>query len=305
MTNRLLSGSDFKIFSLLVAAGSLVALAGCSSGAKKESSPSTPSTPSAQEGAQSVPMAATVTEDVRETGTKESIAEPPKTRSIEKKYEALSNATRAGKASVMQEEASKLLSANPGDPVALNALAIYHLRRGRTGAAKVLLEKAFEKNPQNAALLNNLGVVLLEEGDVHGAIANFKRAIKLDDGHVESLGNLGSIYLRAGDVSKAEPFLAQAYKSGKSNAAIANNYAVVLRIGKDLEGARKIYEGIIERNSRDISALLNLAILYIDFLNRPKDGLSLVYKLKVLETERKDIIAKANALEKKAKSELK
>jgi hypothetical protein len=39
-------------------------------------------------------------------------------------------------------------------------------------------------------------------------------------------------------------------------------------------------------------------------MNKPKDGLNLVYKVKFLETDRKDVLARANALEKKAKSKL-
>lgn len=292
-----------EITATVLGAMVLAAFAACSSGPKREAPEAeTVSIPPAKE---SPAKTSTATEEVREPVVKESVAEPPKPRSIDRKYESLSQAIRAGKAAAMQDEAAKILAANPGDAVALNALAIYHLRRGHVGAAKLLLERAFEKNPGNAALLNNLGVILLEEDNPHGAIANFKRALKLDDRHAEALGNLGSIYLRGGDVLKAQPFLEQSYKTGRASSAIANNYAIMLRSNKDYEGARKVYESIIDKNSKDVAATLNLAILYIDYLNRPKDGLALVYKVKVLETEKKEIISKANALEKKAKSGLK
>jgi Flp pilus assembly protein TadD len=304
MTRSLSLKLEAGLLAILILAGG----AGCSSSAKKDTdereAPVTQSTPKAG-GRQASEPKATVSEEAREPVVKEALAEVPKPRSVDRKYEALSQATRSGKASAMQDEAAKILANDPSDAVALNTLAIYHLRRGRTGAAKLLLERAFEKNQDSAALLNNLGVVFLEEDNQHAAIASFKRAIKLDDRHMEALGNLGSIYLRGGDATKATPFLEAAYKTGRANGAIANNYAIALRAAKDYEGARKVYEGILDRNSRDVAATLNLAILYIDFLSRPKDGLALVYKVKVLETERKDVVAKANALEKKAKSELK
>jgi Flp pilus assembly protein TadD len=187
----------------------------------------------------------------------------------------------------------------------LNALALIHLRRGKPGAAKLLLVRALEKNPAVASLHNNLGVALLDENDQDGAVVQFKQALKLDDHQAEALGNLGSIYARGGDYAKAIALLGPSYKQNKSNIAIANNYALALRSAKDYEGARRVYDDILKQNSKEVTSLLNYAILLIDFMNKPKDGLDLVYKLKFLETDRKDVLTRANALEKKAKSELK
>jgi hypothetical protein len=45
--------------------------------------------------------------------------------------------------------------------------------------------------------------------------------------------------------------------------------------------------------------------LLIDYMNKPKDGLVLVNKIKFLENDKKEIISRANTLEKKAKSGIK
>jgi Flp pilus assembly protein TadD len=238
--------------------------------------------------------------------TKETVSElQTKSNSIDGRYKPMSVALRAGQAQAVNEEAAKLLGTNPDDPTALNALAMIHLRRGKIGAAKLLLSRALEKNPQNAALHNNLGVALLEEGEHVLAMSQFKKALQLDDRHTEALGNLGSLYVRNGDFVKAASLLDQSYRQNRANHAIATNLALALRHKKDFEGAKRIYEEILKANSRDVSALLNYAILLIDFMGKPKDGLDLVYKLKFIETERKDVLNRANALEKKAKSELK
>ncbi|MES2963696.1 MAG: tetratricopeptide repeat protein [Bdellovibrionota bacterium] len=231
---------------------------------------------------------------------------PPTGESVtgEAKYQALSQALRAGRGRAIVEEAAKILGTNSTDPVALNALALDHLRQGRTGAARLLLVRALEKNPTNPSLLNNMAVIDLQENEQGAAIAGFKKALKEDDSHPQASANLGSIYVRGGDFARAVSLLESPYRSGKLNAAAINAYAVALRANGDLDRAKRIYEDLIKRDARDVAAHLNLAVLLIDFMNKPKDGLALVYKVKFLETDRRDVQAKANALEKKAKAAL-
>lgn len=245
-------------------------------------------------------------DDQPATGRPNEMTEIPtsKSGSVDAKYKGLANAIRNRQGNV-QDEATKILGTNSNDPVALNALALIHLRRGRTGAARLLLGRALEKNPPTAALLNNLGVALMQDGELEPALANFKKALQTDDKHTEALGNLGSIYAQAGDFDKARPLLEQSYKQNRANSQVASNYALALRASKDFEGARRVYEEVLKSNSKDVNTILNYAILLIDYMSKPKDGLDLVYKVKLLETERKDVLTRANALEKKARSELK
>jgi Flp pilus assembly protein TadD len=221
------------------------------------------------------------------------------------RYSSLQRAVRAGKSAQIFDEAAKILLVNPTDAVALNATALQYLRMKKTGAAKLLLLRALEKNPASAALHNNLGVALLDEGDQGGAIVEFKKALRVETDHPEALGNLGSLYIAGSDNQKAVGLLERSYLSRRSNLSIAKNYAIALRSAGKYDAAAQVYEELLQQNSRDVGSLLNYSILLIDFLNRPKDGLNLVYKIKLLETERKDVLARANALEKKAKSELK
>jgi len=227
-------------------------------------------------------------------------------RKLDPRYDSLVKAVRkSGKASEIQEEASRLLGADANDAVALNTIALLHLRRGQPKAAKLLLARAIEKSPSVAGLHNNLGVAHLDDGDPEAAIVEFKKALDLDEGHVEALGNLGSLYLKGGNVNRAFPLLEAAYRANRSNAAVANNYALALRARNELEAARRVYADLLKTHPKDVNALLNYAILLIEFMNQPKEGLELVYKVKFLETQRKDVLATANALENKAKSELK
>lgn len=223
------------------------------------------------------------------------------------RYRSLAQAVRSNSKSpqAIQDEAAKILGTSANDPVALNALAILQLRRDRPKAAKLLLARAIEKNPPSASLTNNLGVVLLAEGEQEAAIGEFKKALRIEDRHPEASGNLGSIYARGGDLMKAYPLLETAYQANRSNVLIATNYGIALRARKEFETARKVYEEAYKSNSSDVNLVLNYAIVLIEDLNRPKEGLDLVYRVKFLENQRKDVLTRVNALEKKAKSELK
>lgn len=236
-------------------------------------------------------------------GDVQGLADSTASANLDPKYKPLAQAIRSGRSKAITDQAARLLGVNAYDPTALNALALLHLKRGHAGAAKLLLNKALERN-QNAALYNNLGVALQSEGDSIGALVNFKRALKSDPNNQQAAGNLGSLYMKGGDVTRAMPLLEQSYKANPSNTAIANNYAIALRLSGDLEGASRIHEAILKIDPKNVYALLNQAIILIDFQNKPKDGLTLVYKLKFLETDKKDVVARANALEKKAKAGL-
>jgi|GEM_PF-1758781 len=283
---------------LLIAALCALALAGCGTAGKKSGASASAGSQSSAKGGDDVPLDDSSPADVQGLTSDSGVS-----ANLDPKYRPLAQAIRSGRSKSITDQASRLLGQTAYDPVALNALALLHLKRGHTGATKLLLNKALERN-QNAALFNNLGVALLQEGDLVGALANFKRAMKSDPGNTSAVSNLGSLYMKGGDITRATPLLEQAYKSQPSNTALANNYAIALRSSGDLDGASRIYDSILKQDPKNVYALLNEAIILIDFQNKPKDGLTLVYKLKFLETDKKDVVNRANALEKKAKAGL-
>lgn len=223
-------------------------------------------------------------------------------RTIDAKYATLSQALRGNKSQQVQDEAARILVANPDDPVALNALAMWNYRQKKVGAAKLLLARAIEKGEPRAAILNNYGLTLLAEGDELAAAEQFKKALRLDESHAEANANLGAHYAKGGDWKKALPRLEAAWNAGRQDSTIANNYALALKGEGETEKARKIFEEAVKRNNKDSILMLNYAALLIETLNRPKEGLPLVYRVKFLETEKKDVLTRANQLERKATS---
>lgn len=216
------------------------------------------------------------------------------------RYAKLSEALRGSKTLNVQDEAARILVASPDDVVALNALAMWNYRQKKVGAAKLLLSRAIEKGQPNATVLNNFGLMLLSEGDELAAAEQFKRALRLDEGHAEANANIGSHYAKGGDWKKALPHLERAWRAGRQDTPIANNYALALKGEGEHEKARQIFDEAAKRNNKDPILLLNYAALLIETLGRPKEGLPLVYRVKFLETERKDVLNRATALERKA-----
>lgn len=219
---------------------------------------------------------------------------------VDSKHAALSQALRSGKTQAVNDEAARVLVTHPDDVITLNALAMWNYKQGKIGAAKLLLARAIEKGEPSAAVLNNYGLMLYAEGDGLAAAEQYKKAIRLDERHAEANANLGSHYARGGDWKKALPRLEIAWKAGRMDSAIANNYALALKAEGESEKARRIFEEAAQRNNKDPLLLLNYAALLIETLNRPKEGLPLVYRVKFLETDKKEILTRANQLERRA-----
>lgn len=205
----------------------------------------------------------------------------------------------------LKDEAMKVLAANANDAAALNALAYSYYKKNKLGAARIVLERANDKNPSTPQILTNLAILDLADNEPGRALVNLKKSYKIDDHSAETLALIGSIYIQNRDYAKALAPLEQSYRADKTNIRLANNYAVALTKTKSYEMAQRVYDEILAQNSRESEILLNYASLLVDYLNKPKEGLNLVYKVKFIETERQDILDLANKLENRAKSALK
>lgn len=226
--------------------------------------------------------------------------EPPKAAVIN--FGALAKSNRLDQ---LRDEAMKVLVVNANDPAALNALAFSYFKKNKPGAARIVLERANDRNPNTPQILTNLAVLDLADNEPARALTSLKKSYKLDDHNPETLAMIGSIYIQNRDYAKALLPLEQSYRSDKTNIKVANNYAVALTKTKSYEAAQKVYDEIMVQNARDSEVLINYASLLVDYLNKPKEGLNLVYKVKFIETERQDVLDVANKIELRAKSALK
>lgn len=200
--------------------------------------------------------------------------------------------------------ASQLLTQNPNDGRALNAMAMYYFKKGKIAAAKYLLTKAIAANPNAGEAYGNMGLVHLVNNERREAIQAFRKALDLNANDGIAGANAGSIYVQEKDYNKAVTVLKVAYNAGVRDAKTLNNYGVALTAVGKFDEANSVYEAAMKEQNNNREILLNYAILLIDHMNKHKEGMDVLNRLKFVgppSESRNRIIA----LENKAKAGLK
>jgi Tfp pilus assembly protein PilF len=115
------------------------------------------------------------------------------------------------------------------------------------------------------------GAQALERGDVSGAKASFERALEINNKNAEAHTYLGAIADRAGQLREAERHFAAAVAADPGSATAHNNYGAILLKQGLAERAAAEFEASLRLNSKQPSALANLA--QIHFSSGAPEGL--------------------------------
>ncbi len=221
----------------------------------------------------------------------------------------LNEALKSGLEPPLVEAASHILGKNPRHLQALNALALHYYKKNYLGLAKIILLRALTSHANEPALHNNLGIVYLAEGDQRGAIASFRKSLEVKPGYIVGATNLASIYLEYRDYNRALEPLGNGYNKLKSGLregreeaiGVANNYAVALSAQGQGRQARDIYDEIGRGPSRNMTVLLNYAILLTEKLKDRDDALKVISKIKFVSDDPK-AVRRAEELEREIKN---
>ena len=197
-------------------------------------------------------------------------------------YSSLNEAIKIQNDDGIQKASSEILTQNSKDPRALNALALYHYKKGHFEAAQFLLNKAIAANPTLSELYGNLGLVQLAKNDRRDAIKTYRKALELNPQDAIAGANLGSLYIQDKDYNKAYLSLEIPIKKGMKETKILNNYAIAsVGVGKVKEAA-DIYEKLLKENPSHREVMLNYSILLIENMQKNKEGLDLLNRLKFI-----------------------
>lgn len=207
-------------------------------------------------------------------------AEPPSKKTLSELSKAFDNKQYKE----MFEIAGGILAKSPYDAHALNTLALYHTQRGEWGAARLLIERALEKNKDVAGLYNNLGVIALREDNLEVAYVNFKTAYSKDSANPNVNNNLGSIYVKYLDYGRGAKLVETAYGTLSDSASVTNNLAIIKRSQGQYDEAAALYKKNVDKDPRNVSTLLNYAILQIEYMKKYDEGEKLLNKLEFLES---------------------
>lgn len=276
----------------------LLALAACSSSPKKETKTDAVASAKVTE--------APVVEKEQEKSVAVSEPEPekPKAAVVPSQYTALFDAIKAQSDERIYSSATQILTQSPNDVKALNALSMYHYKRGRFELSRFLLNKAIVASPKTAELYSNLGIVQLAQNERREAVKSFRKALDINNDDPVAAANLGAIYVQEKDFGKAQVVLETAYRKGVRDARVLNNYAVALTANGKYDKAEDIYKVIIKDNANNKEAMYNYSVLLVDRMGKFQEALDVINRLKFVGGPA-DTRNKIIALENKAKAGLK
>lgn len=219
-------------------------------------------------------------------------------------YAVLNEAIKNQNDQAIQKSATEILTQNPKDTRALNAMGLVYYKKGRFDAAQFLFNRAIAANNTSSELYNNLGLVHLAKNERREALLAFRKALEVNSRDHIAAANVGSIYAQEKDYIKAAIALEIAFKKGTKDIKILNNYANALTATGRVKEASEIFEKILKENPTNREAMLNHAILLIENMQKNKEGLDLLNRLKFVGVpqESRDLI---KSLENRAKAGLK
>jgi Tfp pilus assembly protein PilF len=228
----------------------------------------------------------------------------PATPMAPSQYSALNDAVKSQNDEKIYQASTQILSQSPNDGRALNALAMYHFKKGRYDLSRFLLSKGIAANSKMSELYSNMGMVQLAQDERRDAIKSFRRALDANSNDGIAAANLGAIYTQEKDYNKAAIVLETAYKRGIRDVRLLNNYGITLAAQKKFDRAADMYKAALKEESNNGSVLFNYATLLIDGMGDFKEGLEQINRLKFVggpSESRNRIIA----LENKAKAGIK
>ncbi len=227
-------------------------------------------------------------------------APPPMATSM---YSALRKAVESQNEENIQKASSDILALNAKDPQGLNALGLYHYKKGHLDAAQFLFNKGIAANPNSSELYGNLALVELAKGDRRDAIKTMRKALEINPQDGFAGANLGFIYVQEKDYLKAIFALEVPIKKGMKDYKIMNNYAIALVGNGKVKEAAEIYEKLLKENQSQREVMLNYAITLIENMQKNKEGLDLLNRLKFVGAPQ-DARDTIKGLENKAKAGL-
>ncbi len=140
----------------------------------------------------------------------------------------------------------KALQAHPDDPELLYARGLYAAQVGRMALMERDLRKVISMDPANADALNALGYTFADQTQrFKEALSLISRALRLKPDSPAILDSMGWLQYRMGNYEQSLVFLRRAYSMDKDG-EIAAHLGEVLWMSGDYEGARQVWREALE-----------------------------------------------------------
>jgi tetratricopeptide (TPR) repeat protein len=149
-------------------------------------------------------------------------------------------------------------------------LGLIYLEQDRQDMAKLVIARAIELDAKDPAAYNALALLYMAQGKAQEAFDRFDYATSLDPKYLDARFNKAAVLLDAGDYQRAKAELTIIIEQAPDDLAAHVALGVAQRGLKDLQGAKKTWDEVVEdaprRSYARADALYNLMILKLLFL---------------------------------------
>jgi tetratricopeptide (TPR) repeat protein len=176
------------------------------------------------------------------------------------------------------KRARELLVRRSHDASALSELSLAHLERGEIDTAELLSQEALKADAKSAIAERTAGLIALKRGDDAIAFRHFARASELDPRDTTARSNIATVLLLAGVYDRAETEFRSVLENRPNDVPAMIGLAAALRgqgtrkNSAPYAEAEKLLRRALQLEPDNLSATLNLGLLYADFLQRPADS---------------------------------
>ncbi len=202
---------------------------------------------------------------------------------------------KRGKFDEAASRARAILKINSNSLDAYNTLGLSYLATNQYELADFVLMKAEASVPggdKSASIAANRGLVFFRQGQEFEAEEQFTRAQALDPKHPGASVNLAHLKLKNLDFQGALTLLETAHRVLPASIPVQLNLAVARRGTGDLSGAKSMLEGIVAADGEYAGdALLNLGILYGDFLKNQDAAIDIYREYIAKREDAGDVLA--------------
>ena len=177
--------------------------------------------------------------------------------------------------------------------------AVEETKNGRFEVAKDLYKTILEEKPDHIEAINNIGVIEMERGDLKEALTYFRRCLGYKKDYAKAFNNIGLVMMNQGNLNGAEEYFRKSIEIDKNKIEPYLNLTAIMRGEKRYDEASSLLEPLLDRQIRDASLYLSLALIkdetgkysdairyYRYYLNSGGNGKSrntVINRLKILE----------------------
>jgi tetratricopeptide (TPR) repeat protein/mono/diheme cytochrome c family protein len=154
---------------------------------------------------------------------------------------------------------TRVLRADPNNPLRHDAVAMLHLQAGRLPTAIAEFRESLRLNPDSVPTHYNLGLALAAMRQYPAARAEFETAVRLDPNHADAHNNLGAMLHAFGELDAAAEHYRRAFELRPENAEAHNNLGRLLMSQRNDAGAIEEFTRALALSPAMYSALSGLA----------------------------------------------